>query len=487
MIKSTKMPIVTFALMLVVLLLVTDGARGKENEVDNPLLQTDIFLPILTKNYQAISEPTVFGIQMYGNTGSSSPYHPFLLDSESSWLRVPISWYLIEPEPLNPPVYHWNSADTFTQAAKSSQGGLSMIVTVTGNPDWAAEHRNGPIDPEYISSYTAFMAAAVERYDGDGYMDAQGSPTVKYWEIYNEPDRGSQGLDIRWGYDGDKYAQLLAAVYPVIKNANPDAEVVMGGLAYDWFEDDGGPFVREFLDDVLTADGGDYFDIMNYHVYPIFWYNWTYPQSPGLIEKTDFIMTKLASYGYTDKGVLITEAGWHSNDPNLPGGPDASDPEAQARYVVELFTQSAAVDALTMVWWMLHDPVGNYAYKNGLITNVENIPPLEPKPSYLAFKTAVAEIGSADFHRILPLSETGASEIEAFEFRDSLLKRTVYVAWLDPVDTLDVKSLRIPASMAFVRDIYDNAFTVTDGQDGQIDGRITVNVKGQPVYIEVDW
>jgi hypothetical protein len=247
--------------------------------------------------------------------------------------------------------------------------------------------------------------------------------------------------------------------------------------------------VREFLDDVLAAGGGDFFDIMNFHVYPIFWYNWTNRESPGLIEKTNSIMAKLAAYDHTDKGIVITESGWHSNDP--PGGPVpdtlASDPEEQARYVVELFTQSAAVDALTMTWWMLHDPVGNYPYKNGLITNDENIPSLEPKPSYLAFKTAVAELGSADFHRILPLSQTGASEMEAFEFRDSVLKRTVYVAWLDPIDTLDVKSLRIPASMAVVRDIYNNAFTVTDGQDGQIDGRITVNIKGQPVYIEVDW
>jgi hypothetical protein len=424
---------------------------------------------------------------MYGNTGTSSPYHPALIDSNSSWVRNAISWRLIEPEKHSPPVYNWGSVDTATQAARPDRGGLEFIITISGNPGWAIEVSNllnGPLDPEDVSSYTAFIAAAVERYDGDGVDDAPGSPVVNHWEIYNEPDAGGDGDNVRWGYDGDKYAQLLAAVYPVVKNANPDAQVVFGGMAYDWFEDNSsGPFVREFLDEVLSAGGGDYFDIMNFHVYPIFWYNWTNQESPGLLEKANFIKNKLTSYGYPDKPILITEAGWHSNSSaGIPG-----DPEDQARYVVELFTQSIAVGAKTMVWWMLHDAVDNYQYENGLITNVDHANPLQPKPSYLAFKTAVSVLGSATFHRILPDGQTGSSDMEAYEMRDNTLKRTVYVAWMDPMDTSVIKPLRVPASVATVRTIYDAAFLVTDGQDGHVDGFVTVSVGGQPVYIEVNW
>jgi hypothetical protein len=136
-----------------------------------------------------------------------------------------------------------------------------------------------------------------------------------------------------------------------------------------------------------------------------------------------------------------------------------------------------------MTWWMLHD-LNGYRYKNGLVTNGTAA---APKLAYFAFQTAVAEFGTADFHRILPLSETGTSDMEAYEFRDSFVKRTVYVAWLDPIDSEDVKPLRVPASVAVVRDIYGNAFTVSDGQDGQFDGHVTVNIKGRPTYIEVDW
>jgi hypothetical protein len=76
--------------------------------------------------------------------------------------------------------------------------------------------------------------------------------------------------------------------------------------------------------------------------------------------------------------------------------------------------------------------------------------------------------------------------MEAYEMRDNVLKRTVYVAWMDPVDTTQVMPLRVPASVATVRTIYDAAFLVTDGQDGQVDGLVTVDVGGQPVYIEVN-
>ena len=128
------------------------AAKNNDNPLQNSgeLLQNDIFLSLLTNKYDAVSVPTVFGVQMYGNTGSSSPYYPSMIDSNTSWVRVPISWYLIEPVKLNPPVYHWDSVDTFTQAARPDLGGLEFIVTIGGNPSWAAEHLNGVIDPEDV-------------------------------------------------------------------------------------------------------------------------------------------------------------------------------------------------------------------------------------------------------------------------------------------------------------------------------------------------
>jgi hypothetical protein len=319
------------------------------------------------------------------------------------------------------------------------------------------------------------MGALVERYDGDGYNDAPGSPVVNHWEMYNEPDAGPLADPERWGYYGSQYAQMLAIANAAIKGANPAAQVVFGGIAYDWFEDQNGPFVRHFLDDVLAAGGGKYFDIMNFHSYPAFNYNWT-DYGPGLKEKAAVIRDKLQSYGL-NKPLIVTEAGWHSNNPaNFP-----SSEEIQARYVVELFTQSFAADLPVMIWWMLYDPGGPY-WNNGLVS--DGSPP-QVKSSYLAYQNIVAELQYAHFTRALSDAETGSEKMEAYAFRDDTLKRITYVAWLNPVDTNDTLILRLPAATATIRSIFGSAYVLNDADDGDTDGHISLPVGGQPVYVEV--
>lgn len=480
--------IVTAAVTTAILALLgaTAFARGNVGETDEPQEQETQYLPLLARNHDPTLGEPVFGVQMYGNTGESSPYHPWLIGSDATWLRVPISWRNTEPNDVDPPSYNWSSVDVSLSAAGANSATLSLIATVSDNPTWAATYRNGPIDQEDLGDFAEFLAALVERYDGDGIEDAPGSPLVRHWELYNEPDDLlGPGLEPHWGGYGDQYAQMLSIVYPAVKNADPRAQVLLGGLAYDWWEDQGGHFDRDFLDDVMLAGGGEYFDVMNFHIYPIFWYNWTDQESPGLLEKAEYLRDKMAFYGYPDRPMVITEAGWHSNylEPPQPAG----DEEIQARYVVELFTQNMAAEVQTMIWWMLYDPDPPYPYKNGLITNIQDDNPLQPKPSYLAFQVVVSELETAHFQGVLPPGQAGAPEMEAYEFSDNLQGRTVYVAWLDPIDTQAVEPLRVAASEATVRDIYGSSYPLSDGDDGQIDGFVTVDIGGQPVFIEVDW
>jgi hypothetical protein len=468
-------------MMIIAMLSSTSDVKGVGDRHTGLREQNPHFLPVLTNRHDPSLNAPIFGVQMYGDSGPASDYYPFLKNSGSTWVRVPISWAGVEPEETIPPSYSWESADRALSAARIDSGSLSLIATIVTNPDWAATYANGPINIDDLDSFAAFVEAAVERYDGDGFEDAPGSPDVKHWEFYNEPD---DVLEPRWGNAGDEYANMLSTVFPAVKSADPSAQVLIGGLAYDWFDYQGGRFNRQFLDDVLAFDGGvggDYFDLMNFHIYPLFWNNWTDHESPGLLEKSVYIMDKLASYGYPDKGLVITEAGWHSNVPENPGAP-AGDPEDQARFVVELFTQSMAADARIMIWWMLYDPGGTYPFDNGLVTKA---PLPEIKPSFQAFQVVESELRSAHFQRILSVGETGTADMEAYEFIDNVHQRTVYVAWLDPIDTPDIKPLRIPTSWATVRDIYDNSYFVWDDLDGQVDGYVTIDVGGQPVFIEV--
>lgn len=475
--KRVKMLTLVTSVMVFTSLVVTSAVMGNGGRGPDRQIEGELYLPVLSSRHDPTLNAPVFGTQMYGNTGPTSVYYDFLVESGSSWVRVPVNWANIEPVDVDPQSYNWTSSDRALSAASVVTRSLSVIATIGSNPSWAATYSQGPIDPEDLDSFAEFVQAIVERYDGDGMDDAPGSPVVNHWELYNEPD---ESVKPHWGNAGAEYADMLSTVYPAVKSANPYAQVLFGGIAYDWFDNQGGHFNRQFLDDVLAAGGGDYFDLMNFHVYPVFWYNWTTRESPGLLEKANVIKGILADSGYPNKPIIVTEAGWHSNDhPQFP-----STLEDQARYVVELFTQNMAAESQLMIWWMLYDPGGGYQFDNGLVTN--GTPPVV-KPAYLAFQVAVAELASTHFQRVLPLSETGAPEMEAYQFKDNVHRQTVYVAWLDPVDSSNVKQLRIPASLALVSDIYGNEVTILDGQDGQIDGFVTVDIGGQPSYIKVGW
>lgn len=417
-----------------------------------------------------------FGVQMYGSHNESSPYFCDLVASGATWVRNEISWGSVEPTDESPPVYRWNYTDAVFAPARLS--GFNMIATINGNPSWAATYGRGPIDKAPLSRFADFAGALAERYDGDGVDDAPGSPIVEYFELYNEPDAGNLARDKRWGNYGKEYAEMLAAVYPAIKNANPNAKVLLGGIAYDWFEENNGPYVRTFLDTVLANGGGNFFDIMNFHQYPPFAASWGAPNGPGLLEKTNAVRAKLTEFGFGDKPLVITESGAHSNDAvGLP-----LTPELQARYVTMLYTQVMAGNVDFMIWFMFYDPAAAYPYKNGLLTEATgNTRPIR-KLSFDAYRTAVDLLTGATFVRQWTAAETGAPDLLAYQFT-SKAGAPFHVAWFGPITRTDAAPLRVAGSSAIVRDIYGAMRSVADADDGVTDGVITLQIGAQPAYI----
>jgi hypothetical protein len=428
-------------------------------------INQNVYLPLVARTSGPIP---LYGVQTYG-----SVHLDHLADSGARWVRIHAKWREIEPNDVTPRVYNWRAVD-LRLSPLAELPGVNLIVTVDGTPDWASPFGSsgpgGPIRQDKLANYAALVQELVERYDGDGYADAPGSPVIRYWEFYNEPDRGNTPSDIRWGNYGGQYANMLQAVYPAVKAASPQAKVVFGGIAYDWFEPDG-PFVESFVDDVLAAGGGAFFDVMNFHAYPAFAGNWA-SQGPGLLEKSEFLRAKLLTYGL-DKPLIITEAGWHSNP--SPDYPNAT-PEIQARYVVQLFTQAKAARLELMIWWMLHDPGGFYPYDNGLVT-FEGV----RKSAFFAYQTLVSQLQTAHFVRKFSAAETGVPNMELYEFDDPFNNRTVYVAWLNPVDTMEVQAWHLNVSQATVRNIYGNGI-VMNAVPGS---PLVLNVTAQPMYVEV--
>lgn len=430
-----------------------------------------LFLPLIMVNHRPVV-PTIFGVQLYGDLDTSSAGLNLTREAHVYWARWPISWAEIEPVDTNPDHYRFDRYDA--SILNALRHNLRLIVTVQNNPSWAATYTNGPIDKVDIGEFTEFVGSLVERYDGDGQDDAPGSPVVTYWEFYNEPD-GGDPLRARygvgyWGHFGEEYARMLCAVYPVVKAANPEAKVVLGGLAYDWFEDDGGPFVREFLDDVLRAGGGDCFDVMNFHYYPPFAPEWA-PYGPGMVGKASYLRQKLAQYGY-EKPLVNTESGWHSND----YGHLFSTPEIQSRYVVKFFTQALAAQLDVMIWWTWVDPGSGYG-ANGLLTQ-----DLQPKPAFHAYRTAAQVLGSSVFQRSLsPLGELGDLSLEGYLFKTQA-GRPLYVLWSNDEVT---RTVILPVTPSQLMDMYGRVLMPLDNtNENEWKNFTRITIGPNPVYVE---
>lgn len=462
--------IITITIFTLILIMINQPAHTSASTVAN----TYTYLPIIQNNFDSTLGIPLFGVQTYGDTRPDSKYYDALINSDTSWVRTNASWVSAEPINSTPDGYSWSSIDASLDISINPD--VNVIATIRENPDWAATSRNGVIDIVELGEFAEFIGALVERYDGDGVDDAPGSPVVIYWEFYNEPDKASGSLySSGWGDDPDLYANMLQAVYPAVKNANSAAQVVLGGIAYDFFYPNG-PFNPDFLDGVLEF-GGDYVDVMNFHYYPAFSKTWTDLDGPGLLQKTEAVRSKLVEYGYGDRPIFITESGWHSNDTSANGLP--ASPAIQSHYVIELFTQSLAADIDVMIWWMLFDPGGGY-WDNGLVTN--DTPPVI-KPAFVAYQTAVSELSTAHFKRTWTTAETGNVDIEVHEFEDNVHQRTVYVAWLNPVETSVVSTITITGQHATT--IKVSGLDVIENQYTSASGNIIIPVSAQPIFIEV--
>ncbi len=430
-----------------------------------------VLLPLVMRRFtSAQPAPSMFGVQMYGRLTETGQHLSLAREARVSWIRLPAPWRLVEP--TEGAGYDWSIIDRDVQSAVAS--GQRLIMIVAEIPPWAGTYLQGPVHPEKLANFAAFVHELAERYDGDGVRDAPGSPVVDHFEFFNEPDSTSlyaaeQGYDSPYGEHGDDYATLLCTVYPAIKQANSSARVLLGGIAFDYLTTEGGKFSPTFLDDVLSAGGGNCFDVMNFHYYPGFAPKW-YPHGNGVIGKANVIRGILAQHGHGNKPMVVTEAGWYSVDPGRGGLPGS--PEIQSRYVVQLFTQAAAARLQSMIWWNWKET--GFPYEGFGLLDADNV----PKPAFSAYGVAAERIGQAGFERILDVPQ-GA---EGYRFSGSN-GYPFYVLWTNDNQT---RSISLPASRARVVNMYGNTLSLlADAADGRVDGRVTAVYGANPVYVEV--
>jgi hypothetical protein len=413
------------------------------------------FLPIVLGGFQP-SIDTPFGVEIWNVSDMNLAR---MRAAGIRWVRMQLYWSQIEPVNTTPQYYYW-PPQLDKNLATLAANDIQVILTIMGNPSWAATYPAGPIDRVDMSEFSEFMSAVVARY-GAGFYN------VKYWEFYNEPDNGDEfragyGGWGFFGYQPQAYVDILSAVYGPMKAADPEAQIVFGGIAYDNWTETGGPFVRSFLDEVLQAGGGAYFDVMNFHYYPAFRANWD-PYGRGIIGKATYLRDKLAEYG-ADKPFICTEVSMWSDEAH--GGSN----ELQSRYVAQVFARTLVADLGVNIWFQLVDDYDLGSWKYGLLN-----PDYSPKPSFYAYQTAVRQLDRVSFVQNL---DVGA--IEAYEFQKLSGLTHIIVAWTNDDST---QQLAIEAAQVVRVDKLGGETVVSDGDDGALDGVVHVNVGPSPVYL----
>ncbi|HEX5832038.1 MAG TPA: beta-galactosidase [Gemmatimonadaceae bacterium] len=139
--------------------------------------------------------------------------------------------------------------------ALAQRDGIALRPYLGYTPAWAAIGRTGdgqvwndpPRDPERWYAFVRTLVAALRPY-----------PNVRSYEIYNE-------VNVRLWWDGTvaEYNQVLARGSAAVRAADPDAEVLLGGLVW--------PDVEWMEATCETYGNASSIDVVPFHAYPETW------------------------------------------------------------------------------------------------------------------------------------------------------------------------------------------------------------------------
>jgi len=363
------------------------------------------FLPVIHKAYP-FDNLNVFGVHMTITEGGGLNQ---IADTETRWVRgggVPWSW--VEP---NEGDRDWGAlASQEAQYINAANNGLSTIVIVGNTPGWAQKvsgYSCGPILEGKLDAFADFMYDLVSRYSQPPY-------SIKVWEIWNEPDIdpalvpspdspfGCWGDDSDDYYGGGYYAEMLKRIYPRIKQADHQAQVVVGGLLLDCdlYNPPPGKLCKpsKFLEGILINGGGPFFDGVSFHAYDYYggslatysnheWDSYWNTSGPVAIKKSNFLMGVLNGYATPNKFLMNTESAVLC---------DACDEDADFETTKAYFVAYAYAAAIAQgfegnIWYSVQ------GWRNSELLDGD----LNPLPAYNTYKFAAGRLYDAKFTRAL--------------------------------------------------------------------------------------
>lgn len=284
------------------------------------------------------------------------------------WLRTDLRWDLVQA--AGPDQYDWSTFDRIVFLARERD--IRILPVVGFTPAWARSEPATPSPPKDLQAFSDFLAVAVQRYRAAG---------IRAWEIWNEPN-----MAMFWPPSPDPvlYARLLRASYAAIKAVDPEAIVLLGGLApAPETGPDEGPIryfaAADFLEKVYEVAPEGPFDVLAFHPYsyphmpsdPSGWNGWSIMTGP--------IRRLMGDNGDVTKQIWLTEYG-----APVYGGTDGVTGEMQKEMLAEAFRLARTYSwAGPLFWYSYRDLGADPADKEDWFGIVRS--PGDPKPAYADF------------------------------------------------------------------------------------------------------
>jgi hypothetical protein len=435
---------------------------------------TITYIPTVMKNYPT---KNIMGAQLAEINDKKGL--SLMLDANSVWTRLDYNWSLVEPMEG---VVYWSRANLIDQQLINAATNQMEVLLILGDtPIWARFTNwpcGGKINPGLYESFSNFIFEFIKRYSNSPF-------NIKYFELWNEPDAadflGCWGdpNDINY-YGGQAYGEMLKIAYQSAKSANPNAEILIGGLLLDCdpalgLKNEDGSLKdcrsANFLKGILAAGAGNSFDGVAFHAYDYydalsgglgiysnanFNAKWD-TTGPVTLEKSKFIRRTLQDYGITNRYLMNTEAGL------LCAACSPSDKNMQitkAYYVAQEFAAAIADGYLSNIWYSV------YGDRNSGLMAEDN----QPYPAYYTFSFASQAMENHNFVRILNLDPN----VKGYEFISSSGK-IQWVLWSIDGKNHTIPLMSMPASIHKIAD---------SGQGNEVSPSTSVIVGIAPVFIK---
>ena len=336
-----------------------------------------------------------------------------------------VNWSTIQPTQGS--AYDWSAMDNVEQDLRAAHvAHLTPLMIVHRYPTWATVQPKqcSAVKEGSFGDFATFMREVVSRYKNPPY-------NVHDWEIGNEPDVdpslvASDSPFGCWGdqngvyYGGKHYGEMLNAIAPAIRSADPGARIYVGGLLLDdptpcTFKTPSKPSC--FLDGILTANATGSFDVIAYHAYAS-------AGDPDKLtkarQKAQYLKEVMARYGVS-KPIMLTETALRCPLILAPVRctiPDAGFYDEQADFVPRVIVRSLADGVESVLWYTLD---GSGWDNSGLLDASQ-----QPRPAYYALQTLALQTAGATAAPT-NIGDAYGAAFEAYRFQ--LPNKIVDVVW----------------------------------------------------------